>query len=112
MAWRKSTDRNLKKGKTEVTMFGTRARLNKQEREINIEYNSQQINVSDSYKYIGVVLDQTLSLGPHFDMVSKKIATRIRLLQKIKLLLTEMAILNIYQAFTLPLVTYCSLTNF
>ena len=103
---------NLKKGKTEVMMFGTRARLNKQDSEIKIEYKSQQINVTDSYKYLGVGLDQTLSLNLHFNSICKKVAARIRLLRKMRLFLTDVAVIRIYQALIIPLVTYCSLTNF
>ena len=96
----------------EVMIFGTRARLNKQEREITIKHNSQNINVTNSYKYLGVHLDQSLCLNLHFNMVCKKVATRIRLLRKIRAFITDAAALRIYQAFIIPLVTYCSLTNF
>ena len=93
-------------------VFGTKARLNKQEREIKVQYNSQKINVTKTYKYIGVTLDESLCLNHHFNMVCKKVATRIRLLRKIRAYITDAAALRIYQAFITPIVTYCSPTNF
>ena len=45
---------NLKKGKTEVMLCATKKRLNQQEREIEINYQSQPINIPNSYKYLGV----------------------------------------------------------
>ena len=103
---------NLMKGKTEIMVFGTKARLNKHDKEINLYHNSVKINVTNTYKYLGVQLDQSLSLNVHFNMVCKKVATRIRLLRKIRSFVTDTTALRIYQVFIMPLVTYCSLTNF
>ena len=53
---------NLKKGKTEVMLFGTKKRLNQQEREIGINYQSQPINTTNNYKYLVVHLDPSLNM--------------------------------------------------
>ena len=47
---------NLKKGKTEVMLFDMKKRLNQQECEIEMNYQSQPINTTNSYKYLGVQL--------------------------------------------------------
>ena len=103
---------NPKKGKTEIMLFGTMARLNQQQISIEVSYRSQTINVTKSYKYLGVMLDQSLNLSNHFSTVCKKISTRLRLLQKIRPFITMLAALRIYQSLIIPIATYCSLVNF
>ena len=103
---------NLKEGKTEIMMFGTKKRLNQQERQINVKYRSQPINTTQSYKYPGVQLDPPLNMKEHFKGVCKKVSTRLRLLKRIRPFITDLAMFRIYQALIVPSITYCSLTNF
>ena len=63
---------NLKKGKTEVMLFGTKKRLNQQERETEINYQSQHINNTNYYKYLGVQLDPSLNMQEHFNSICRK----------------------------------------
>ena len=42
---------NLKKGKTEIMLFGTKARLNKQNHKIEVEYQLRPMNVTESLGY-------------------------------------------------------------
>ena len=53
---------NLKKGKTEVMLFGSKKRLSEQDREIGINYQSQPINTTNNYKYLGIHLDPSLNM--------------------------------------------------
>ena len=49
---------NIKKGKTESTLFGTGKRLSKLGTpSLNININGNHINFTDSYKYLGIYLD-------------------------------------------------------
>ena len=72
---------NLKKGKTEVMLFDTKKRLNQQEREIEINYQSQPINNRNNYKYLGVQLDPSLNMQEHFNSICGKASSRICLLK-------------------------------
>ena len=93
-------------------LFGTKKRLNQQEREIEINYQSQPINTTNNYKYLGVQLDPSLNMQEHFNSICRKFSSRIRLLKRIRPFITDLATLRIYQALVVPVVTYCSLTNF
>ena len=53
---------NLKKGKTEMMVFGTGKRLSAQPRLLRVEYRGQPINKTQSYKYLGYVLDPGLTV--------------------------------------------------
>ena len=103
---------NLKNRKTEVMLFGTKKRLNQQEREIEINYQSQPINTTNSYTYLVVQLDPSFNMQEHFNSICRKTSSRIRLLKRIRSFITELATLRIYQALIVPIITYCSLTNF
>jgi hypothetical protein len=66
---------NIKKGKTEIMVFGTKARLNKQDRQIEVKYLSHPISVTQSYKYLGVLLDPSLNMNQHFNYMQKGVYT-------------------------------------
>ena len=71
---------NLKKGKTEVMLFGTAKRVSGFDgKELNLSVNGSRID-----KYLGVYLDPTLNLDMHFYKTYKKAAGRVNLLRRIR----------------------------
>ena len=61
----------LKKGKTECMLFGTGKNLSKNDDHIlNIKLKEELVNNVTSYSYLGILLDQTLCLGDHFNSKS------------------------------------------
>ena len=102
---------NLRKGKTQVMIFGTKSRLSNVD-QINIMYRGNTINCTESYKCLGVNLDPTLNLGNHFHDIYEKASSRIRLFRRIRPQLDAAAAARVYQALIVPVITYCSLTNF
>ena len=100
---------NLKKGKTEAILFGTARKCNK--KEINILYQDQAVNTVKSYKYLGCLLDSTLSMNQHFDITYKKACGRLKLLSKMKAYLTSKAAVRIYKAMIVPLMTFNATIN-
>ena len=103
---------DLKKGKTDVMLFGTNSRLLKQNQNVKISYRANEINCTETYRYLGVNLDPTLNLGEHFSYVYKKASSRLQLLRRIRPQLTNIAALRVYQSLIIPIITYCSLTNY
>ena len=93
-------------------LFGTKKHLNQQEREIEINHPSQPINTINNYKYLGVQLDPSLNMQEHFNSIWRKATSRMGLLKRIRPFITDLATLRIYQALIVPIITYCSLTNF
>ena len=93
-------------------LFGTKKRLKQQESKIEINYQSQPINTTNNYKYLGVQLDPSLNMQEHFNSICRKASSCIPLLKKIRPFITDLATLRIYQALIVPIITYCSLTNF
>jgi len=93
---------NLKAGKTESLLFGTHKRLNQNADSIQLAYNSQPIASTKEYKYLGTVLDQTLSFATHFQNLYKKTSGRLRLLSSLKACLSSEALLRVYKGILLP----------
>ena len=80
---------NLKKGKTEVMLFGTAKRLSLfHGRQLNLTVNGLSINSTTTYKYLSVHLDPTLNLETHFNKTYRKAAERVNLLRRFVLPLT------------------------
>ena len=100
---------NLKKGKTEAMVFGTGKKLSTTPTVLEVKYKDNIINVTTSYKYLGVKLDQTLSLNEHFESSYKKASSRLFLLAKLRHQLTSHAAKTIYQTMVLPVINYCCL---
>ena len=99
---------NLKIGKTEVMLYGTAKRLKNHGRKLKIMYRDEPINVVSSYKYLGNIVDNHLSLNENFSKVYKKASNRLRLLSRMKSYLTSDARLKIYEMMIIPLITYSS----
>ena len=57
---------NFKKGKTYTILFGTTKRL-KTAGEIDVLYNNQRINFTETYKYLGNIVDHHLNFSENFE---------------------------------------------
>ncbi len=92
---------NLKKGKTEAMLFGISKRRSMIE-ELNIFFGDKRINVTDSYKYLGTYLDQSLNMRLHLDKGYKKASSKLKLLSRMRPLLNRSAAESIYKAVIVP----------
>ena len=81
---------HLKKGKTEAMLFGTTRRLSKAENGLNFFYRGDLIQNTEQYKYLGNIVDLSLTLNTDFDQKYKKVTKRLRLLSKIRPLLNNL----------------------
>ena len=102
---------NAKKRKTEVMLFGTSKRLPKLTVNLNICYGGDTLNQTSRYKYLGTILDLSLSLNGNFNVTYKKASSRLRLLEVLKKNLTDKSRKCVYQSMVVPLLTYNCITN-
>ena len=68
---------NLKKGKTEALLFGTRRKLNMLHGKLALKFRPFEINSTNSYKYLGSVIDKSLTLSENFNCSYKKASSRL-----------------------------------
>ena len=107
--WLESMDlvTNMKKGKTEVMLFGTSQKVKNQS--LDISYRFTKITNTTCYKYLGVKLDQNLSLSEHIESLYKKASSRLYLMKRVRPQLTTDAALTLYKTMLIPIFTYCSI---
>ena len=98
---------NYKKSKTDFLLFGSRQRLSKNII-ADINMNGEKISETQNYKYLGVTLDKNLNLQSHFDNTHKKVASRIKLLVRIRIDITPAVAETIYKVMILRMFLYCS----
>ena len=97
---------NMKK--TEFMTLGTSKRPGRQKcHEIDISLNGQSIKHTDTFKYLGVVLDDTLSFNDLMDYVRMKVSKILRMFSRIRPSLTLSAANRLYKAIVLPVLDYC-----
>ena len=61
----------------------------------------------DSFKYLGVILDEKLSFTEHVTAVQKKSRQRLHVLRKLRAFYVDPLLLRLYRSIIEPLLTYC-----
>ena len=96
---------NLKRGKTESMLFSTSKKLSSGN-SLNLKYDFRDVSHTKEYKYLGTILDQSLSFNKNFYNSYKKASGKLRLLWSLKCYLPSEVISKIYQAVLLPGILY------
>ena len=84
--WFSSYLLTLNISKCNFVIFGKSRKL-KLVNDVSLKVNSSAINRSDSFKYLGVTINQTTSWSEHIDTISTKINQRIGMIKRIRHLL-------------------------
>ena len=104
---------NTKRGKTEVTNFGTSKRLCKLNNPpLKTVNNFETINYAKSYKYLGLKLKEKLTMSEHMKVTMKKARSRVNLLRRIRPLIDPDRASLIFKVMILPILTYCPYSTF
>lgn len=72
----------------------------------NLTINSDNIELSDSTKFLGTLVDANMSWKSHLSYVSKKLSTCFYVLLQLKDVLNENALLNVYYALAYSALSY------
>ena len=62
---------------------------------------------SDAFKYLGVILDNSLSLNQHIDYVKKKVSKMLGMFARIRTSLTIESANRLFKSMILPVLDYC-----
>ena len=103
--WFSSNLLTLNISKCNFVIFGNSRKL-KLVNDVSLKVNSIAIDRSDSFKYLGVVINQTMSWSEHIDSISTKINQRIGMIKRIRHLLPLHAKLTPYNCLIIPLFDY------
>ena len=92
-------------GKTKAMIFGTRNKI-KRNRTGKLTLNGRGVDFVTSYKYLGVILDQTLSFNKHINNCIKNVAHKMYLLSKVRPYINVTTSTILYKSMILPYIDY------
>ena len=99
---------NLKKGESEVMLFGSSQWLKKGGNFLNVMYEGNKINFVTQYNYLGTIIDNHLNLNKDFNCSYKRASIRLRLLGRLRRYLTVDANIKVYLSMIVQIMTYSS----
>lgn len=75
----------------------------------NVKLYGQLLNVTKNVNFVGVTLDDNLSLNEHWRIICNKISKIIGILWKLHSILPEKQLFMFYNSLILPHLTYCNI---
>ena len=78
----------------------------KTNRDINIFYGDSILKQQRHFKYLGVVVDESLSWNNHVSYVASRVYPKLKLLSRISFFLSPEILLKIYKTTNLPIWNY------
>ncbi len=94
--------------KTKLMIFGTKPKLlilpNKP---MTLQINNQIVEQVNHFKYLGFILNDSLSYNEHIDYVYKKSCQKLGAIKKCRTLLGNSLTLMLYKSLVAPLLDYC-----
>ena len=99
---------SLNVAKTEFMIVGSRQRLLLHDEHISIEMDGKPIKRVNEAKSLGVQIDEHLTWARHVENISKKIASAIGALKRVRQFIDTNTALKIYEALIQPHFDYCS----
>ena len=90
-------------------LIGSRQRLSTLPNTLELSINNVPINRVSSVKSLGVLIDENLTWQTHIDKLSKKIASGIGAIKRVRTFVPPATLLYIYSALIQPHFDYCNL---
>ena len=79
---------------------------------LDIKHQGLIINQTESYKYLGLSLNNTLCMTQHIKSSIKKASSRLNLLRKMKIFMDSKTAATIYQSMIVPLLNGCNFATY
>ena len=86
-------------------LIGTHQRLNAVE-SFSVAADNTSLERVDTFKYLGVTMEETLSWKEHVSLLGKKVSSRLALLGRARKVLPKTTCITLYSTIVLPLVDY------
>ena len=103
--WLKLNKLTLNVAKTKCMIFRKRRRITP----VELTIDGQEIDVVSQYRFLGIMLDETLSWKPHVDLVINKLSKINGILYRLKYVYPKNVLLTIYNSLFVPHINYGSL---
>ena len=105
MRWMESNKLTVNLAKTECMTFGTRATVAKLGN-LYLQAGECQIEQANKFKYLGIILDPMLTFKDHIAYVRSKVVPRLKMLDKLRHVLTKGIKLTLFKMLIMPLFDY------
>ena len=105
VAWFKANKLHLNSKKSVAILFRPRQR-HLDNSNLNILIDGSPITFSSQTKFLGVVIDEHLSWGPHIDFITNKVAKGAGVIRKLKYKLPLRILITLYYILILPYMMY------
>ena len=111
--WLKCNKLSLNALKTEFMIMGTSQKLSSLDsdpimRPFKLILNNYEIKRVKKTKYLGMIVDDTLTWEDHIDYITMKISRDVGIIRRVRELIPEKALLLLYQTLIDPYFRYCS----
>ena len=87
-------------------IYGSYQRITRKD-SISLSCNGSPLTESESFKYLGVVIDQHLSFSNHIEHVVNKVSRKLGVFRRLRSSLTMVAAQRIYKTMIVPIFYYC-----
>ena len=95
----------LNVSKTKIVLVGTHQRLNAVD-SFSVAADKTSLERVDTFKYLGVTMDETLSWKEHVSLLGKKVSSRLALLRRAQKFLPKSTCITLCNTIVLPLFDY------
>jgi exonuclease III len=106
-AWLQTNRLSLNLKKTHVMIFGRKTEGRENSLDIFIE--GTKIDIVTQTKFLGIILENSLSWKPHLMYLSKKVSKTIGILSRARKFLNKETLKQLYYSFLYPYLTYCNI---
>ncbi len=103
--WLDDNKLSLNIGKTKCMFIGTGSKLSKAKFQ-DIKCKGEVIGMIESFKYLGVILDNTLRFDKHTSYIKKKVFLKMKMLGLIRSFISESLALQLYKSLIMPHIDY------
>ena len=107
--WTMKNNLRLNEDKTQAMLVGTRTKLSHVIDPAPLEINGKHVKFVKQYNYLGIILDNELTLKPMYKNVEKRVIDKVFMLRKLRKYLTYKAALQIYKQTIMPILDYSGL---
>ncbi len=96
----------LNVSKTKLMIFGTKPKL-RTIRDSLLKIGDEAVERVPVFKYLGMILDESLDWEPHINRLYSKTCSKVGLLKKIRSNIDHSTALTLYKSLVLPHLDYC-----
>ena len=103
VAWCDRNDLKINEQKCKVMCFTKR----KYDFRHKFKINNIELELVNSFKYLGIIFDSNMTFKNHFDSVRVKMDINLSRIRNIKRCLSDKAFVMLFNAYVLPIVDFC-----